>query len=54
VKAMTMALALLLGLAYVWLTRRHAIEITIDVTDSAGDYGLIDAWPIGRTARHIH
>lgn len=51
-----MAIALMAGLAYVWVIRRRDITISIDVTDNAGDYGIIesDAYTVGTIDRYIH
>ena len=51
-----MAIALMAGLAYVWVVRRRDILLTIDITDNAGDYGVLpeEAYTVGTIARHIH
>ena len=57
-RPVTMALALLAGLAFVWIVSRH-VEVEVDEkdeTDGAGDYGIIeeDAYRIGRVGAYIH
>jgi len=57
VRPLTMALALLAGLAFVWVVGRHAEEAAEqDETDRVGDYGIIeeDAYRIGRVGAYIH
>jgi len=51
-----MAIALMAGLAYVWVIRRRDITVTIDFTDSAGDYGILpeEAYTVGTIDRYIH
>ena len=56
-RPLTMALALLAGLAFVWVVGRHAEEAAEqDETDRVGDYGIIeeDAYRIGRVGAYIH
>lgn len=57
-RPVTMALALLAGLAFVWIVGRH-VEVEAvqqDETDDAGDYGIIeqDAYRVGRVGAYIH
>lgn len=51
-----MAIALMAGLAYVWIVRRRDITVTIDLTDTAGDYGVLpdEAYTVGTITHHIH
>jgi len=53
-----MALALLAGLAFVWVVGRH-VEVEVEDDDDrsdVGDYGIIeeDAYRIGRVGAYIH
>jgi hypothetical protein len=52
-----MALALLAGLAFVWVVGRHVeVEVEDDDRSDVGDYGIIeeDAYRIGRVGAYIH
>ena len=52
-----MALALLAGLAFVWIVSRHTTSAAEpDDLNDVGDYGVIedDAYRIGRIAAYIH
>jgi len=57
-RPLTMALALLAGLAFVWVVSRQ-VEVEVEDDDdrnNVGDYGIIeeDAYRIGRVGAYIH
>jgi len=57
VRPLTMALALLAGLAFVWVVSRHTTRAEdADDRNDVGDYGVIedDAYRIGRVGAYIH